>query len=352
MGDDAHGENLITEGSNIWEAEKKWFQMRITELESEMAEMKYRRAEDLKGNERALLIFAAKEEAWKLEKKQLLQQLEFQRFHNNEDIQNKADSVAEPSGKVINYSRYVAELKRQKEKVEIMLRNSVAEMEKWKLKAKEKRHVDAALRSVTDEIMRLQKEIEEKNAFILSQMSNKNRIGFGDSVRQAELGAKGKSLSNPQSRLRNYNDGEGSRGREAEKWKRLYLGLKFELDNLQIYKGNPLRDNEDHTAGESGRSRRLDGNLDRTHSEEIGRFKRESPAKGKKNEELGKQRINREKKIWKREKEIKIQGRNPSIKVGNGFMCSHIQPYRDQRIQRENKKGQQKKEQRTFTAEL
>jgi hypothetical protein len=249
MEDDAHEKNVIIEGSNSWEAEKKWFQLRIIELESEMDEMKWKREADLKGNERALAIFASKEGEWKWEKKQLLQQLEFQRFNNNEDILNKVESVAETSGKVINYSRYVAELKRQKDKVENMLRNSLAEMEEWKVKAQGKKHVDAALRSVTDEMLRLQKELEEKDAFMLSQMSKKDRVGFRDSVMQAELGAKERSPFNAKTRLRHYTDGEGSREPEAEKWKRLYLGLKFELDNLQIHKANGVRENEDHTGG-------------------------------------------------------------------------------------------------------
>lgn len=209
--------------------------------------MKWKRVEDLKANERVLAIIASKEAAWKCEKIQLVQKLEFQRFNNNEDIHIKDESVAEPSRKVINYSRYVAELNCQKGKAETMLRNSLAEMEAWKLKAREKKHVNAALRSVTEEMLRLQKEMEEKDAFILSQMSKKDTARFRDPV-QAELRAKEMELSNAKNRLRLYTDGEGSREREAEKWKRLYLGLKFEFDNLQIYSANAVRE-EDHSGG-------------------------------------------------------------------------------------------------------
>jgi len=230
-----------------WEAQKKWFQRRIEKLESEIEEMKWKRVEDLKANERVLAIIASKEAAWKCEKIQLVQKLEFQRFNNNEDIHIKDESVAEPSRKVINYSRYVAELNCQKGKAETMLRNSLAEMEAWKLKAREKKHVNAALRSVTEEMLRLQKEMEEKDAFILSQMSKKDTARFRNPV-QAELRAKEMELSNAKNRLRLYTDGEGSREREAEKWKRLYLGLKFEFDNLQIYSANAVRE-EDHSGG-------------------------------------------------------------------------------------------------------
>jgi hypothetical protein len=57
------------------------------------------------------------------------------------------------------------------------------------------------------------------------------------------------------------------------------------------------------------RGRRLDANLDRRHSEEIGCFKLERKAKNKQVEGLGKQ----EKKTLKREKDIKIHRRSLSM---------------------------------------
>lgn len=301
MEDEDQERNVSIDGSSSWETDKNWFQRRIKELESEIKEMKWKRLEDLKANERVLAIFASKKEAWRCEKIQLVNQLEFQRFDNNNE------SVVEPSRKVI---KYVADLKRQKDKAEGMLRNSLAEIEQLKLKTQlEKKQLDAALRSVTDEMMRLQKEMEEKDAFILSQMSKKDTAGFRDSV-QAEVRAKEMELSNANNRLRHYTDGEGSREREAEKWKRLYLGLKLEIDNLQIYSAKAVRE-EDHSGGEicrsstGSRSRRLESNLDRKPQEEMGRFKVERKSKNeKKMRGLEKQE---EKKTSKSEKEIKCR---------------------------------------------
>lgn len=110
-------------------------------------------------------------------------------------------------------------------------------MEEWKSKAQEKEHVEAALRSVIEEMMRLQRKIEENDAFILSQMSEKDAAGVRDSV-QAEVGAKDMELSRARNPPWCYMDGIGSREREVEKWKRLYLGLKLGLEKLQIYKAN------------------------------------------------------------------------------------------------------------------
>lgn len=138
-----------------------------------------------------------------------------------------------------------------------MLRNSVAEME---------------------ELLRLQKEIEEKDAFILSQRSKKDTIVFRDSV-QAELRANEMEMSSAKNSPQHYMDGEGSRKRESEEWKRLYLGFKFELDNLQIYIANAVREKEDYPRGEIRRSntvntgRRMKANLDRKHLEEMWCFK-------------------------------------------------------------------------------
>ncbi|XP_057847454.1 uncharacterized protein LOC131057333 isoform X2 [Cryptomeria japonica] len=260
--------------------ERKWYEKRIEELMCAVEEMKFKRVEDMKANERVLAIFASKEEAWKKERRQLMQELdalrEIEKSSNIREIENfnygscsdennsrkensqagcstqtgcnnpSIDELMQKLGKEaeerkLAYKRFVSvvsEMKAQKKKSEDKLRNAIFEMGASKreaaVKAKEKKHVDAALRKVTDEILRLQKEVDDKDSIIKQLCHRKETVIGVTEILEAELRAKELELSNAKNMLKEYADVERNREREVDKWKRLYLGIKRELDNLHI----------------------------------------------------------------------------------------------------------------------
>ncbi|KAH9307394.1 hypothetical protein KI387_035305 [Taxus chinensis] len=344
--------------------ERKWFEKRIEELKSEVEEMKWKRVEDMKANERVLAIFATKEEAWKKEKKQLMQELdalreiencnstrEIENCNSTREIENSnngncslensgvekqtdyrnhsIDELMYKLGKEIEqrkmtynkFVRVVSEIKGQKNKVENMLRAAVSEMDACKrdaaMKAKEKRHVDAALRKVTEEILRLQMEVDDKDS-IIDQMSQKKEAAMG--VRdflEAELRAKELELSNAKIMLKEYADGEWNREREVDKWKKLYLGIKLELDNLHMgsRQSSGLLENGHGSGGEGrgnrsgsgSRSRRVEAaDLEKKHLIKIRCLENEIEAKNEQVEGLRRQVTIMENEMHRKDKEIEL----------------------------------------------